>query len=173
MPVAALSDPHMGSGKKPDRAEKIIGGILLVSIVFFGLAGAAYWQNWSPWIFGGAAGVGLFVLGFGLTAWGKYLIPQGPFVEERHTLASTGEERDTMSAARWSARSSWSSAAKCWAVCSRRGRRLRDRRRFSPHSLARAGPQDVLQMTGWRRGMGLVDSSGGPYVGTPWWPAAS
>ena len=63
------------------------------------MAGAAYWQNWSDWIFGGALGIGLFALGFGLTAWGKYLMPQGPFVEERHTLASTPEERDIMSAA--------------------------------------------------------------------------
>ena len=37
--------------------------------------------------------------GFGFTAWGKYLMPQGPFVEERHTLASTSEERDSISAA--------------------------------------------------------------------------
>ena len=41
----------------------------------------------------------MFLLGFGLTAWGKYLMPQGPFVEERHELASTPEERDAMSAA--------------------------------------------------------------------------
>ena len=100
MPVAALSDPHMGdAAKNPERTEKIIALILFLAIVFFGVAGAAYWQNWSPWIFGGALGAGLFALGFGLTAWGKYLMPQGPFVEERHTLASTPEERDSMSAA--------------------------------------------------------------------------
>ena len=100
MPVAALSDPHMGdAAKNPDRSEKIIAAILFVGIVCFGVAGAAYWQNWSPWTFGGALGAGLFALGFGLTAWGKYLMPQGPFVEERHTLASTPDERDSMSAA--------------------------------------------------------------------------
>ena len=100
MPVAALSDPHMGdAAKNPERTEKIIAIILFLAIVLFGVAGAAYWQNWSDWIFGGALGAGLFALGFGLTAWGKYLMPQGPFVEERHTLASTPEERDVMSAA--------------------------------------------------------------------------
>jgi ubiquinol-cytochrome c reductase iron-sulfur subunit len=61
--------------------------------------GAAYWQNWNPWIIGGTMGAGLFLLGFGLTAWGKYLMPQGPFVEERHVLASSPEERDSMAAA--------------------------------------------------------------------------
>jgi ubiquinol-cytochrome c reductase iron-sulfur subunit len=44
-------------------------------------------------------GGGLFLLGFGLTAWGKYLMPQGPFVEERHVLAGTEEERTSMAAA--------------------------------------------------------------------------
>jgi ubiquinol-cytochrome c reductase iron-sulfur subunit len=100
MPVAALSDPHMGdAARHPKRVENIIAVTFVVAMVFFGLAGAAYWQNWNPWIFGGALGAGLFALGFGLTAWGKYLMPQGPFVEERHALASTPEERDSMSAA--------------------------------------------------------------------------
>ncbi|HSZ35968.1 MAG TPA: Rieske 2Fe-2S domain-containing protein [Acidimicrobiales bacterium] len=100
MPVAALSDPHMSdAARHPERAEGIIALILFVSMVLFGIAGAAYWQNWSPWIFGGALGGGMFALGFGLTAWGKYLMPQGPFVEERHKLAGTADERDALSAA--------------------------------------------------------------------------
>ena len=41
MPVAALSDPHMGdAAKNPDRVEKIIGGIFSCAIVFFALFGA-------------------------------------------------------------------------------------------------------------------------------------
>ena len=48
MPVAALSDPHMGdAAKNPERTEKIIAIILFLAIVFFAVAGAAYWQNWS------------------------------------------------------------------------------------------------------------------------------
>ena len=90
MPVAALSDPHMGdAAKNPERTEKIIAVILVLASSSSPLFGAAYVQNWRPWILGGTLGVGLFFLGFGLTAWGKYLMPQGPFVEERHTLAST------------------------------------------------------------------------------------
>ena len=100
MPVAALSDPHMGdAAKHPARVEKIIAVLFLAAIVFLALFGVAYWQNWSPWELGGAIGAGLFLLGFGLTAWGKYLMPQGPFVEERHTLASSPDERDAFSAA--------------------------------------------------------------------------
>jgi ubiquinol-cytochrome c reductase iron-sulfur subunit len=61
--------------------------------------GIAFTQNWNPWVLGGTLGAGMFLLGFGLTAWGKYLMPQGPFVEERHVLASSPEERSAMSAA--------------------------------------------------------------------------
>jgi ubiquinol-cytochrome c reductase iron-sulfur subunit len=34
-----------------------------------------------------------------VTAWGKYLMPQGPFVEERHAFHSTEAERQAMTAA--------------------------------------------------------------------------
>ena len=165
MPVAALSDPHMGdAARNPDRTEKIIALILVLGIVFFGVAGAAYWQNWSPWTFGGALGAGLFALGFGLTAWGKYLMPQGPFVEERHLLASTPEERDAMSAA----------LVERSAVVVKRRRMLgglfaAGRRRSSgswpPSRCIRSlgpVPGDSLEVTGWRKGSVLVDSNGRP-----------
>ncbi len=164
MPVAALSDPHMGdAAKHPDRAEKIIAGIFVLAIVFLGLFGAAYWQNWNPWILGGTVGVGLFLLGFGLTAWGKYLMPQGPFVEERHPLASTQEERDSMSA----------------ALVERSVVVVKRRKMLGGLFAVGAGifgivaafpllrslgpvPKNTFAVTGWRRGMRLVDSSGRP-----------
>jgi ubiquinol-cytochrome c reductase iron-sulfur subunit len=100
MPVATLNDPHLGDlAKNPERIESLVGLIFLVAIVLFAGFGAAYWQNWNPWIIGGTMGAGLFLLGFGLTAWGKYLMPQGPFVEDRHVLAGTTEERESMAAA--------------------------------------------------------------------------
>jgi ubiquinol-cytochrome c reductase iron-sulfur subunit len=100
MPMAALSDPHMSdAAQHPARVEKVLAASFLLAAVVFGIAGAAYWQNWSPWTFGGALGAGMFLLGFGLTAWGKYLMPQGPFVEERHRLASDPAERDSFTAA--------------------------------------------------------------------------
>ena len=124
----------------------------------------AYWQNWRPWILGGTLGSGLFLLGFGLTAWGKYLMPQGPFVEERHPLASTpgGARRHG----------------------GRPGRALRRRRqaaqdagralrRSAPASSALSPlfpllrslgplPGDSLDVTDWRKGTVLVDSNGRP-----------
>ena len=100
MPVATLSDPHLGdAARHPSRVEAIIALILVVAIVLTAGFGVAFTQNWNPWILGGTLGAGMFLLGFGLTAWGKYLMPQGPFVEERHVLASSPEERNAMSAA--------------------------------------------------------------------------
>jgi ubiquinol-cytochrome c reductase iron-sulfur subunit len=100
MPIATLGDPHLGdAAKNPSRTEAIIALILLIGTVLIAGFGAAYWQNWNPWIIGGTLGAGMFLLGFGLTAWGKYLMPQGPFVEERHVLASSSEERSSMAAA--------------------------------------------------------------------------
>jgi ubiquinol-cytochrome c reductase iron-sulfur subunit len=100
MPVATLSDPHLGdAARNPTRAEAIIALILVIGIVMTAGFGIAYTQNWNPWAIGATMGAGLFLLGFGLTAWGKYLMPQGPFVEERHVLASSADERTSMAAA--------------------------------------------------------------------------
>ena len=94
LPVAALSDPHLGdAARNPERTEKLIALVFVAAIVLIGGFGAAYWQNWNPVILGGTIGGGLLLLGFGMAAWGKYLMPQGPFVEERHPLASSTEER--------------------------------------------------------------------------------
>jgi ubiquinol-cytochrome c reductase iron-sulfur subunit len=100
MPIATVDDPHLGdAAKNPRRTEGIVAAIFLLAIVLMAAFGAAYTQNWNPWVLGGSLGAGMFLLGFGLTAWGKYLMPQGPFVEERHVLASSPEERDSMAAA--------------------------------------------------------------------------
>ena len=49
MPIAALSDPHMGdAARHPERAERIIAGILVLAIIFMALFGAASRQNWEP-----------------------------------------------------------------------------------------------------------------------------
>jgi ubiquinol-cytochrome c reductase iron-sulfur subunit len=100
MPVARFDDPHLGeAARHPQRTERLIAVILLVGIAGVAGFGAAYTVNAKPWVLALTFGVGLFALGFGLTAWGKYLMPQGPFVEERHPLASTGPEREAMAAA--------------------------------------------------------------------------
>ena len=100
MPVGRFDDPHQQPmTRHPRRTEAFIVVFLVFGICGVAAFGGAYWQNATPWILGVCFGAGLFGLGFGLTAWGKYLMPQGPFVEERHPLASDPDEREAMAAA--------------------------------------------------------------------------
>ena len=175
MPVATLDDPHLGdAARNPARVEAIIAFIFVVAIVMMAGFGAAYWQNWNPWILGGTMGAGLFLLGFGLTAWGKYLMPQGPFVEERHVLASDDRERDSMAAA----------LVERSAVVVKRRRVLGGL--FALGSgifgivavfplLRSLGPVPgtSLDVTDWRKGTCWSTPTAGPSTVTPWWSAAS
>jgi ubiquinol-cytochrome c reductase iron-sulfur subunit len=98
--VANFDDPHLQvAAVDPERAERAIAVYFFVGMVGMGVFGAAYWQNWKPWTLGLSLGVGLFFIGFGLSAWGKYLMPQGPFTEARHALHSSLAERDAIAAA--------------------------------------------------------------------------
>jgi ubiquinol-cytochrome c reductase iron-sulfur subunit len=100
MPVARFDEPHMQpAARYPGRVEGVIGLSFLVGIIGFIGFGAAFWVDGKPWILAVTFGVGLFATGFGLSAWGKYLMPQGPFVEDRHPLASAPQEREAMAAA--------------------------------------------------------------------------
>ena len=60
---------------------------------------ALYWVGGQTQWEGVFLGVGLFGFGFGLSAWGKYLLPQGPFVEDRHPFASSEPDIEAMTAA--------------------------------------------------------------------------
>ncbi len=163
LPVARFGeDPHLNDAAQyPGRVEKIIIIAFLVGIAGMAGFGAAYWQNANAWIYGVTLGVGMMGLGFGLTAWGKYLMPQGPFVEERHLLASTTEERDAMAA----------------ALVERTGVVVKRRRMLGGLFAGGVGifgvvamfpllrsmgplPGTTLDQTNWRKGSYLVDSNG-------------
>ncbi|MGD0320695.1 MAG: Rieske 2Fe-2S domain-containing protein [Acidimicrobiales bacterium] len=99
-PVATIDDPHLQpSAKHPRRAERVIGFFLLIGLLGFAAYGGVYFVGGQTQLEGVFAGVGLFAFGFGLSAWGKYLLPRGPFSEERHVLASSEKERQAMTAA--------------------------------------------------------------------------
>jgi len=100
LPAARLDDPHMqASARYPRRVEGIIVVFFLLGIAGIAAFGVAYIENASTQVYAVTLFVGLFCLGFGITAWGKYLMPQGPFVEDRHPLASSDEQRAAMAAA--------------------------------------------------------------------------
>lgn len=90
---ASWSDPHLQpAARHPLTVERAIALLLFAGMVGFGAFGAAYWQNWAPWALGGTLAAGMLFSGAGLIAWGKYLMPRGPFVEDRHPLKSSPAE---------------------------------------------------------------------------------
>jgi ubiquinol-cytochrome c reductase iron-sulfur subunit len=98
--VASFDDPHLQPyAKHPRRAEMVVGAFLALGIAGFAGFGAVYWVNGSTQWQAVFLGVGLFAFGFGLSAWGKYLLPQGPFAEERHLADVQDEEVAAMRAA--------------------------------------------------------------------------
>jgi len=98
--VASFDDPHLQPlAKNPRRAELAIGVLLIIGVAGFAAYGALYWVGGQTQWEGLYLGVGLFGFGFGLSAWGKYLLPRGPFVEDRHPFASTELEVEAMTAA--------------------------------------------------------------------------
>ena len=100
LPPAALDDPHLQPyAKRPEAAQAVAAVALVIGFLGFIGFGVAYWVAANTQWEAVTLGVGLLSLGFGVTAWGKYLMPQGPFVEERHEFHSTDEEREAMTAA--------------------------------------------------------------------------
>jgi len=95
----SANDPHLqAAAKNPKTVEHVVAFLFTVGLLSEAGFGAAYWVNAKPWIIGATFGFGLLVMGFGLVAWGKYLMPRGPFVEERHVLANAPEDRDAFAA---------------------------------------------------------------------------
>jgi ubiquinol-cytochrome c reductase iron-sulfur subunit len=100
LPPAALDDPHLlPYAKHPEAAQAVAAVAMVIGFLGFIGFGVAYWVAANTQWEAVTLGVGLLALGFGVTAWGKYLMPQGPFVEERHEFHSTEAERDAMTAA--------------------------------------------------------------------------
>jgi ubiquinol-cytochrome c reductase iron-sulfur subunit len=163
LPVATLNDPQLqAAARHPHRIENLISLAFFLGLLCMGAFGAAFWQNWRPWTLGLTLGAGMLFLGFGVIAWGKYLMPQGPFVEERHVLASSEVERGAMSA----------------AIVERGAVVVRGRRRMLGLLAGALGvfgivalfplralgnlPKKTLATTNWRRGSLVVDANGRP-----------
>ena len=93
-------DPRLQpAARNPQLVERVIAVTFLAGIASVAGFGACYWVDAAPWALGATMGLGLSFLGIGLVAWGKYLMPRGPFVEERHVLANTDDDRNAFAAA--------------------------------------------------------------------------
>lgn len=93
-------DPRLQPlASNPRRMETWIAILFVLGLVSFIGFGAAYWVIAKPWMLGATMAFGFTAIGVGMIAWGKYLMPRGPFVEERHTLRNSDEDRDAFAAA--------------------------------------------------------------------------
>ena len=98
--TVSADDPRLQpAARRPEVVERVIALTFVAGIVLIAGFGACFWVNAAPWTLGATFGGGLFLMGTGLIAWGKYLIPRGPFVEERHTLANSEDDRNAFAAA--------------------------------------------------------------------------
>ena len=100
--VAGLQEEYSHlepAARNPQLVERVIAVNFVLGAALFGCFGWAFWINAQPWKLGATLGGGMLFVGVGLVAWGKYLMPRGPFVEERHVLANSVADRDAFAAA--------------------------------------------------------------------------
>lgn len=76
------------------RFEKVIGVSFMISFLASIALGVVFWQGGQTQLEGAFLFVALGGLGFGIVAWGKYLVPQGPYVQDREELQSPSLEKD-------------------------------------------------------------------------------
>ena len=99
-PPATLDDPHLQPAtKNPERMETLAAVAIVIGMLGFVAFIWAYWVDANTQWQAAALTVGMLGLGAGTIAWGKYLMPQGPFVEERHDFHSSDAERESFNAA--------------------------------------------------------------------------
>jgi ubiquinol-cytochrome c reductase iron-sulfur subunit len=77
----------------PAGMEKAVALLFLIGLAGFAGFGAAYWVNATNLWLGMTMGVGFLGLGVGMVAWGKYLMPRGPFSESRHSMIQTEADK--------------------------------------------------------------------------------
>ena len=80
------------TGRLERRAERQITALFLLSSVSALALAVVYLRGGQPQLEGLFLGLALGGVACGLVLWGNRLLPQGPFVDDRHELASTEAE---------------------------------------------------------------------------------
>jgi ubiquinol-cytochrome c reductase iron-sulfur subunit len=156
------SDPRIkGATKHPKRAERVVALSFIVSFLATVGLGIAYWFGDQVQLEAILLGLSLGAAGFGMAAWGKYLMPQGPFLEEREPMETTEHDKEVFAAA----------LSRGGVIMERRGflAKLMGLAMtaigiFFIFPLRSLGPQpkDQLFTTKWRAGSRVVTASGRP-----------
>jgi ubiquinol-cytochrome c reductase iron-sulfur subunit len=92
--IASADDhgPVDETGRVERRAERQITALFLLSSVSALALAVVYLRGGQPQLEGLFLGISLGGVACGLVLWGNRLLPQGPFVDSRHELASTEAE---------------------------------------------------------------------------------
>jgi ubiquinol-cytochrome c reductase iron-sulfur subunit len=99
LPPFPEDDPRLLPGvRHPRQAEVLVGALFALSFLSTVALATTYSVGGQPQLEGGFLGFALACLGAGMISWGKYLMPRGPFVEERdyegrEDLSSAPEDR--------------------------------------------------------------------------------
>ncbi|ACU54740.1 Rieske (2Fe-2S) domain protein [Acidimicrobium ferrooxidans DSM 10331] len=99
--TVSRTGPTSSTEETPERrpfVERLIAISFSLSVLATIGLGVTYWLGGQPQVEGALLFVALGGIGVGIVAWGKYLVPQGPYVQERHELRSDDVEREAMHA---------------------------------------------------------------------------
>jgi len=88
------SEQYQVAAANPTGMEKTVALTFLLGLAGFAGFGAAFWVNASNVWLGMTLGIGFLGLGVGMVAWGKYLMPRGPFSESRHSMVPEPADRE-------------------------------------------------------------------------------
>jgi len=88
------AEQYKVAAANPREVEWTVAVTFLLGLAGFAGFGAAYWVNASNFWLGVTLGLGFLGLGVGMVAWGKYLMPRGPFSESRHSMVPTQAEKE-------------------------------------------------------------------------------
>jgi ubiquinol-cytochrome c reductase iron-sulfur subunit len=93
VPSVNRSNDHAhDTGSK--SAERFVAAAFFLSFVATVGLGVTFWVGGQAQLEGGFLFVALIGIGVGIVSWGKYLVPHGPFVQEREELRSSDEDRE-------------------------------------------------------------------------------
>ncbi len=87
------ADPAQGAER---RAERRVAALFVLSSASAVALTVVYWSGGQPQLEGLFLGLALAGVACGFVVWGNRLLPQGPFVDERHEMASDETEVEEM-----------------------------------------------------------------------------
>jgi ubiquinol-cytochrome c reductase iron-sulfur subunit len=164
--LLSADDPRLGPATRhPRRVAGIIAVCFVLSFAATVALATVYSLGGQTQIEGSLLGVALAFLGAGMTAWGKYLVPKGPFVEardyeDRHDLPSKPEDREAVVGA-FGRGASIFARRKLLGLLSLAGAAVTAVFIFPLRSLG-PQPKGAMFHTAWKPGTRMVTASGRP-----------